>query len=76
MKQSIYMSRRTDADALATKLVELVKARAKTKFNCETPVEVYPFATGYLQSVLGQIAAQSPASLRELQSALKFLESQ
>ena len=76
MKQTTYMIRRTDADMLSTKVVELVKTRAETKFGCQGQTEVYPFTVGYLVSLLGQIAAQSPAGLRELESAVNFLEKQ
>ena len=76
MKQTTYMIRRTDADMLSTKVVEMVKSRAKTWYGCKEDAEVYPFTVGYLVSLLGQIAAQSPASLRELESAVNFLEKQ
>jgi transcriptional regulatory protein LevR len=73
MKQSVYMSRRTDADHLAALTVDAIKARAVSKFNCQEDHEVMAFTTGYLSSLLAQVAAQSPAGLRELQSAVDYL---
>ena len=40
MKQTTYMIRRTDADMLSTKVVEMVKSRAKTWYGCKDEAEV------------------------------------
>ena len=76
MKQTTYMLRRTDADMLSTKVVEMIKSRAQSTYGCDSTEAVASFSVGYLVSLLGQVASQSPASMRELESVVKFMEKQ
>jgi hypothetical protein len=68
------MSRRAEADKAASRLVELVKERAVSKHGCIGSADVLAFTTGYISSMLAQVAAQSPAAMRELESHLKYIQ--
>ena len=76
MKQTTYMIRRTDADAMSTKVLALVKARAQSNFGCDSTEAVASFSVGYLSSLLAQVASQSKQSMDELASVVRFLEKQ
>jgi len=73
MKMDARISRRTDADALAERLLEVAKARA-VKAGCAES-EVVHFCLGYLRSQVASMAADSPSALKRLQSNVEFSES-
>ena len=58
--------------AMAKAMVALAQAKAKNRFGCETPLEANSFALGYMESLLCQVAAASPAAMKELEGALKY----
>lgn len=64
-------SRRTDADALSQQMVKLAQRKAETKYQC-TGAEVNSFTVGYLSSLLAQVAAASPAAMKELAAAVNY----
>ena len=72
MKINAQTSRRTDANTMAQSMVTLAQAKAKNRFGCETPLEANSFALGYITTLLAQVAAASPAGMRELEGALKY----
>jgi hypothetical protein len=72
MKANLYTSRRTDAQSMADQLVKAVLHRAETKFCGEDRLAINAFTVGYLNSLLATVAAQSPAGMKELASALKY----
>ena len=72
MRTNAQTSRRTDAQAMAKTMVQLAQAKAKNRFGCETPLEANSFALGYMESLLCQVAAASPAAMKELEGALKY----
>ena len=75
MKASTYMARRAAADALANEMVEVIKSRAISKYNCEDG-DVYTFATGYLTSLVSQLASKSPTAMKSLADTLKYAKEQ
>ena len=64
---------RSDAQRLTNELLKLVDERAVTKYHCTDPTSKAAFVAGYMNSVLARIAAQSPASLKELESSVNWL---
>ena len=76
MKVSTYLKRSAQADQLAKQLQKLIEGRAITKYGCQDSNSVAHFSMGYLNSMVARLAAQSPASLRELESAVNYLEKQ
>lgn len=74
MKLNAKISRRTDADALVSRMIVLAQAKAENRFGCVDRVEVQSFALGYLGSLLAQVAAMAPAALKELEGAVAYAE--
>ena len=64
-------TRRTDAQALADRMVVLARTRAEA-FGCTEEYEINNFALGYMTSLLAQVAAVSPAAIKELQSTVDW----
>jgi len=73
MKVSAQISRRTDAQDLANRMVALGERRAK-ECGCAGQLEVNAFVVGWLKSTLAQVAATSPAALKELEGSVVYGE--
>lgn len=74
MKLNAKTSRRTDADALVSRMIVLAQAKAENRFGCVDRVEVQSFALGYIGSQLAHLASLSPAAFKELASAVAYAE--
>ena len=64
-------NRRTDAQSLADRMVVLARTRAEA-FGCTEEYEINNFALGYMTSLLAQVAAVSPAAIKELQATVEW----
>jgi hypothetical protein len=73
MRMDARISRRTDADALAERLLDAAKAKA-VKAGCAES-EVVHFCLGYLRSQVASMAADSPSALKSLRSNVVYAES-
>ena len=63
-----FPTRYDEADLLTEALLKQAFKRAKSSVGEESP----HYALGYIMSVMKRVAAQSPAALKELQSAVDF----
>lgn len=75
MKVSAQVSRRTDAQDLANRMVEVAERRAMV-CGCEGALEVNAFVVGWLKSTLAQVAATNPSALQELEGSVVYGERQ
>lgn len=75
MKVSAQISRRTDAQDLANRMVEVAERKAK-ECGCKDGLEVNAFVVGWLKSTLAQVAATTPAALKELEGSVVYGERQ
>jgi hypothetical protein len=75
-KTGLQISRRTDAQRLTNKLLQLLDTQTFTKYGIgqEDYAAKNAFMVGYINSVLAQVAGASPASLKELESSVKYME--
>ena len=74
MRYNAQANRRTDAQRLTNQLLKLLETKTFTKFGVQDDARAQlAFMTGYINSLLAQVAAQSPASLKELESSVNWL---
>lgn len=77
MRIDAYTSRRTDAQHLTNKLQKLLETKSFPKYGIQDDKTAQlAFLSGYINSLLAQVAAASPASLKELQSTVNWLDRQ
>jgi hypothetical protein len=71
----LQISRRTDAQRLTNKLLELLQSKSFKQYGIQDDrAAQLAFMTGYINSVLSQVAAASPASLKELESTVNWMD--
>lgn len=73
MRMDARISRRTDADALAERLLEVAKVKA-AKYGCAESEAVH-FCLGYLRAQIASMAADTPSALKSLRSNVEYAES-
>jgi hypothetical protein len=73
MRIDAQTSRRTDAQRLTKELLSNLESKTFTKYGIQDDANArLAFMTGYINSLLAQVAAASPASLKELESHVAF----
>ena len=73
MKVTAKISRRTDAQDLADRMLAVAQRRAKAS-GCEGINEVNSYVVGWLTSTLAQVAATNPAAMKELEGSVVYGE--
>lgn len=70
-----YTNRRTDAQRLTETLLANLESRMESKYgiSADDHAAKKAFMTGYINSLLAQVAAASPASLKELESHVAWM---
>ena len=76
MITSARQTRRTDAQRLTNQLLATLNEKSFTHYGVSGNEAKLAFMTGYINSLLSQVAAASPASLKELASSVAFLQAQ
>lgn len=74
--QGLQISRRTDAQRLTNQLLTNLETQLETKYGIKSTdyAAKNAFMTGYINSLLAQVAAAAPASLKELESHVAFMQ--
>jgi len=72
----LQISRRTDAQRLTNDLLINLETQLETKYGISKTdyAAKNAFMTGYINSLLAQVAAASPASLKELESHVVYMQ--
>lgn len=77
MKIDARTQRRTDAQRLTNKLFRLIESKTFTKYGiADDRAAQLAFTAGYINSLLSQVAASSPAALKELEESVNYLDRQ
>lgn len=76
MRTSAQQTRRTDAQRLTNQLLATLNEKSFTHYGVSGNEAKLAFMTGYINSLLSQVAAASPASLKELESSVAFIKAQ
>ena len=75
MRATAQSQRRTDAQRLTNKLLELLQSKSFKQYGIQDDrAAQLAFMTGYINSVLSQVAAAAPASLKELESTVNWMD--
>lgn len=75
MRANAQSQRRTDAQRLTNKLLELLQSKSFKQYGIQDDrAAQLAFMTGYINSVLAQVASASPASLKELESTVNWMD--
>jgi hypothetical protein len=77
-KMTKQTTRRTDAQRLVNELRTLLDERMETQYGiaADDYSGRMAFLTGYLTSLLGQVAGSSPAALESLKGSVAWVEEQ